>query len=80
MKREEQRREHREVIEDYSGTYYRSMGVPYWHMIKERLATNRVFQPVDFYPHYHYERPPLGAVPIEPPRLILDPHTRDRQR
>ena len=79
-KREEQRQQAGEEITDCSGTYYRSMGIPCWHMIKERLLTNSVFQPVDFHPHYHYERPPPGAAPFDPPRPILDPHTRDRRR
>ena len=38
VKREQQRREQGEDIKDCSGNYYRSIGVPCWHMIKERLA------------------------------------------
>jgi hypothetical protein len=51
VKREAQEKELGKHILDCTGNYYRSIGVPCWHMIKERLRTNAPFQPNDFHPH-----------------------------
>lgn len=63
-----------------TGTFFSSMGVPCWHMIKARLAEGGRIQPIDFHPHWHWFRPPPGLEPIVPPRPILDPETRQRRR
>lgn len=61
--------------------YYRSWGIPCWHMIEEHLSHEppTPFQPLDFHPHWHINRPHLGAewIPLPPP--ILDPIARNRR-
>jgi MULE transposase domain len=65
-----------------TGTYWRSMGIPCWHMIKDRLAEGEAsrIQPSDFHPHWHWEKPLPGAEPVAPEPPILDPETRQRRR
>jgi hypothetical protein len=79
VKREKQRLEEGAINEFCTGTYYSSVGIPCWHMIKCRVQQNLSFQPVDFHPHWHYERPPIG-VEWNPPLPILDPVDRQRRR
>jgi hypothetical protein len=80
VKCEERRRELGEGVLECTGTYYRSIGIPCWHMIKERLLLERPFQHIDFHSHWHYERPSPGTEPIKPPQPILELYTRDRRR
>jgi hypothetical protein len=49
-------------------------------MIKERLTQGGRIGPLDFHPHYHWQRPPPGAepLPFNPP--ILDLETRQRRQ
>jgi hypothetical protein len=63
-----------------TGNYWRSMGIPCWHMMKERLAEGGRLQPADFHPHWHWEKPLPGFEPIVLPTPILDPETRQRRR
>jgi hypothetical protein len=63
-----------------TGTFFRSIGVPCWHMIKERLAAGGRIQPMDFHPHWHWFRPPPGSAPVVLPLPILDPETRQYRR
>jgi hypothetical protein len=80
VKREQDRLQDGTISAICSGSYYRSMGVLCWHMIKECLANGVQIGPLHFHPHYHWLRPPPGAEPVafDPP--ILDPETRQRRR
>lgn len=58
-----------------TGTYWRSMGIPCWHIIKERISNGGMIQPLDFHPHWHWRRPRVGSAPTELPPPLLDPLT-----
>ena len=79
-KSEETRLRNGETSSICTGTFFSSMGVPCWHMIKARLAGGGRIQPMDFHPHWHWFRPLPGSEPIVPPQPILDPETRQRRR
>jgi hypothetical protein len=82
LQSEEERIGHGNISPICTRTYYRSMGIPCWHMIKSRLAegeTGRI-QPLDFHSHWHWVKPLPGSAPVELPRPILDPETRQRRR
>jgi hypothetical protein len=79
-KSEETRLRNGETSSICTGTFFNSMGVPCWHMIKARLAGGGRIQPMDFHPHWHWFRPLPGSEPIVPPQPILDPETRQRRR
>lgn len=80
LQTEEQRVRDGNISPTCSKTYYNSIGIPCWHMIKARLAEGGRIQPLDFHPHWHWVKPLLGAQPIELPLAILDPQTRQRRR
>lgn len=61
-------------------TYWRSMGVPCWHMIKECIDGGGMIQPLYFHPHWHWRRPRIAAEFVELPTPILDPVTRQQRR
>ena len=78
-KHEDQYREQGKPVDDIcTGTYYSSMGVPCWHMIKSRIAAGEPIQPRDFHPHYHYDRTSLDE-PVIFRAPILDPVSRQRR-
>jgi len=79
-KDEERRLTNGDITSICSGTYYRSIGIPCWHMVKERLSQRARIQPNDFHPHWHWYRPPPGAERVEYPLPILDPKTRQQRR
>ena len=82
LKAEEQRLERGEISSICTGTYFKSTGIPCWHMIKGRLESgeNSFIQPLDFHPHWHWFKPPPGAELVAPEPPILDPETRQRRR
>ena len=82
FKGEEERLRRGEVSPICSRTYWRSMGIPCWHIIKDRLAEgeNSRIRPSDFHPHWHWEKPLPGAEPVASELPILDPETRQRRR
>jgi hypothetical protein len=56
------------------------MGIPCWHIIKERLAEGARIRPLDFHPHWHWVKPLVGTELVAPPPPILDPVMRQRRR
>ena len=76
---EDQRRSNGDIITECSRTYHVSMGVPCWHLIKERIATGNRIQPYDFHPHWYWKKPPPGTEYQAPTPLILDPEARQRR-
>jgi len=70
------------IITICTGTYWKSMGIPCWHMIKERLNSGdqQRIQPLDFHPYWHWYKPPPGSEIVPPQPPILDPEVRDRRR
>ena len=69
-----------EVNSICTGNYWRSTGVRCWYMIKERLDDLGRIQPLDFHPHWHWQKPLPGAEPIPIRTPTLDAESRQRRR
>lgn len=78
--REEQHLQEGRIFSICTGNFFRSMGIPCWHMIKAQLLNKGRIQPLDFHPHWHWQKPLPGAEPFIFPLPILDPVLRQRRR
>ncbi|KAI1001517.1 hypothetical protein K3495_g6682 [Podosphaera aphanis] len=63
-----------------TGTLNKSMGMPYWHIIQERMSQNRGPTINDFHQYWHFDRPQPNFQQLIPDPPILDPVIRQQRR
>ncbi|KAI0993595.1 hypothetical protein K3495_g14589, partial [Podosphaera aphanis] len=63
-----------------TGTFNKSIGMPCWHIIQERMSQNRGLTINDFHQHWHFVRPQPNFQQLIPDPPILVPVIRQQRR